>query len=215
MREAGAEIIEVRLPEWLLEVEGDFYTAVRWPEFRRQIADYLNELGESFPRTLSDLVERSRTLSGRGDRTRPNPSRWALFLQEDKSGEVTDANHRAVRDHALPLVRAVLVGLFEEHQLDAIVYPTSPTRPPRLDRDPGGWSRSRSPVRFANMSGFPDLIVPAGFTGGGLPVGISFLGRAFTEPPLLALGYAFEQKTKAHRVPIHTPALPGERIPLR
>ena len=215
MREAGAEIIEVRLPEWLLEVEGDFYTAVRWPEFRRQIADYLNELGESFPRTLSDLVERSRTLSGRGDRTRPNPSRWALFLQEDKSGEVTDANHRAVRDHALPLVRAVLVGLFEEHQLDAIVYPTSPTRPPRLDRDPGGWSRSRSPVRFANMSGFPDLIVPAGFTGGGLPVGISFLGRAFTEPRLLALGYAFEQKTKAHRVPIHTPALPGERIPLR
>lgn len=212
MREAGAETVDVRLPEWLLEVEGDFYTAVRFPEFRHQIAAYLAGLGEGYPATLDELVAESRALAARAGDTRPNPSRWALFLEENASGEVTDANHRAVKEHALPLVEAVLVGLFEEHDLDAIVYPTSPTRPPRIDVDPGGWSRSRSPMRFANMSGFPDLIVPAGFTGGGLPVGISFFGRAFTEPRLLALGYAFEQRTKAYRVPAHTPPLPGERI---
>ncbi len=215
MEAAGATLVEVRLPDWLLEIEGEFYTAVRWPEFRSQIADYLADLGDGFPQTLDDLVTRSRTLAGRAEGTRPNPSRWALFLEENASGSVNDPNHLAVKEHALPLVRAVLVGLFEGHELDAIVYPTSPTRPPRLDTDPGGWSRSRSPVRFANMSGFPDLIVPAGFTGGGLPVGISFLGRAFTEPRLLALGYAFEQRTRALRLPIHTPPLPGERIPLR
>ncbi|MDB5975070.1 MAG: glutamyl-tRNA amidotransferase, partial [Nevskia sp.] len=54
--------------------------------------------------------------------------------------------------------------------------------------------------------------VPAGFTTGGLPVGISFFGPAFSEPKLLALGYSFEQATKAHRLPINTPALAGEKI---
>jgi amidase len=54
--------------------------------------------------------------------------------------------------------------------------------------------------------------VPAGFTGNGLPVGISFLGTAFSEPKLLALGYAFEQVTKARRLPINTPSRPDEII---
>ena len=49
--------------------------------------------------------------------------------------------------------------------------------------------------------------MPAGFTGNGLPVTLSFLGTAFTEPRLLALGYAFEQATKARGLPVHTPPL--------
>jgi amidase len=54
--------------------------------------------------------------------------------------------------------------------------------------------------------------VPAGFTGDSLPVGVSFLGRAFSEAKLLSLGYSFEQATKARRRPVHTPALPGEGV---
>lgn len=212
MRDAGAETMEVRFPGWLLDAESDFYTSVRWPEFRAQIAEYLADLGEGYPKTLDELVDRSMRLAARGEGRHPNPGRWSLFLRENASGEITDTNHVAVRDHALPLVRAIVEGLMDEHELDAIVYPTSPTRPQRLDRDPGATGGGRSPVRFANMSGFPDLIVPAGFTGGGLPVGISFLGRAFSEPRLLAIGYAFEQRVRAHRLPEHTPPLPGERI---
>ena len=56
------------------------------------------------------------------------------------------------------------------------------------------------------------LIVPAGFTGDSLPVGLLFLGRAFTEAKLLSIGYSFEQVTKARRRPIHTPSLPGEIV---
>lgn len=212
MRTAGAEVVEIRFPEWLLEVEDDLYTAVRWPEFRHQIENYLATLEEGFPRDLDEIVARSRTLASRDGGLAPNPGRWSLFLRENASGEVTSATHVALREHGLPLVRAVVDGLFDEHELDAIVYPTSPTRPARLDRDPGVGRPTPSPVRLANLSGFPDLILPAGFTGGGLPVGVSFLGRAFSEPRLLGLGYALERLLAAHRVPAHTPPLPGEHI---
>ena len=215
MRAAGAEIVDLRFPSWLLEVEDDFYTAVRWPEFRHQIESYLATLGDAFPRDLDELVARSQTLASRDDGARPNPGRWSLFLRENASGETTASTHVAVREHALPLVRAVVEGLMDDNRLDAIVYPTAPTRPARLDRDPGVARPASSPVRFANLSGFPDLIVPAGFTGGGLPVGVSFLGRAFSEPRLLALGYALEQRVRALRVPEHTPPLPGETIRFR
>ena len=46
----------------------------------------------------------------------------------------------------------------------------------------------------------------------GLPITISFMGPAFSEPRLLGLGYAFEQLTKARRLPVYTPALEGEEI---
>ena len=98
---------------------------------------------------------------------------------------------------------------FDSNDLDAIVYPTSSTRPELVT---GGGGGGPSATNIANFTGFPDLIVPAGFTSDRLPVGLSFFGPAFSEPRLLALGYAFEQATKARRDPVLTPALPGEVI---
>ena len=216
MRDAGAEIVDVELPEWLLEARGKFYRAIRYREFRAQIEDYLATTGSDYPKTLTELIERSKTLTARReDGVIPNPGRWQLMLREEESGELSDYEYIAVRDHALPLIRGVIGGLIESENLDAIVYPTSPTRPERVDPDPdpeGEPGGGGSAVILANMSGFPDLIVPAGFTGRGLPVAISFLGPAFSEPRLLALGYAFESRTKARRLPVTTPALEGERI---
>jgi len=216
MRDAGAEIIDIELPEWLMESRGEFYRAIRYREFRAQIADYLASTGPEFPKTLEELVKKSKTLTARReDGVIPNPGRWQLMLDEEESGELTDYEYVAVRDHALPLVRGVIGGLIEAEKLDAIVYPTSHVRPERADPDPdpeGAPGGGGSPVTIANLTGFPDLIVPAGFTGRGLPVTISFLGPAFSEARLLALGYAFEQRTKARRLPITTPPLDGERI---
>jgi amidase len=127
--------------------------------------------------------------------------------REVASGKLDDFRYTTVRDQGLPLVRATLEAIISSNKLDAIVYPTSPRRPALLSTPPGAPAETtQSATNFANLSGFPDLIVPAGFTGDDLPVGISFFGPAFSEPRLLALGYSFEQATRAIRVPVNTPA---------
>ena len=213
IRDAGATVVDVRLPQWLLDSSRGLFTALRAREFRVQISDYLATLAPRFPKTLAELVQESVRMTAPTDGGWPNPARWSLMKREEDSGELSDPEYQAVHEHGLPLVRSIVLGLMQSENLDAIVYPTSPRRPPRIDADPNraGAAWQISPLRFANLTGFPDLVVPAGFTGNGLPVGISFLGTAFSEPRLLALGYAFEHLTKARRLPVHTPALPTAR----
>lgn len=217
VRRQGATVVDVRLPRWLLDAKGEFYSAVRYPEFVAQVAGYLATIGPGYPKSIDELIERAgRVNAPREDGSGPNPTRWGLMRREAGSLSTSDPRYAAVRDHALPLVRAALEAVMTSQGLDAIVYPTSPRRPSLLAapiETPGGGTDN--PVNLANLSGFPDLVVPAGFTGDGLPVGLSFLGRAFSEPRLLALGYAFEQATRARRLPRHTPALAGESIRAR
>jgi amidase len=114
----------------------------------------------------------------------------------------------------LAATKAGILALFKKYQLDAIIYPTSP-RPatpikPSGTPPPGGGGES--PTSFANETGFPDLIVPAGMTKDGLPVTISFFGVAWSEPKLLGYGYDFEQATHARVLPKFTPVLPGDTL---
>ena len=214
MRKQGATIVDVRLPKWLLDAKGEYYNAIRYPEFVVQIKEYLATLGPNYPKNITDLIERARRVNApRPDGASPNPVRWSLLVREAGSGTLQDYQYTSVRDHALPLVRAVLDGMLAADKLDAIVYPTASRRPQLIAAPPevpGGAAGSGS--NLANLSGFPDLIVPAGFTTDDLPVALSFLGPAFSEARLLALGYSFEQATKARRLPVHTPLLPGNAI---
>ena len=212
MKDAGATIVDVTFPEWLLDANGALYTTIRYREFRAQIPEYLATLTGDYAETLGELVEQAVRITSPTVNGRPNPGRWRLMQREDDSGELSDHEYRAVSEHGLPLVRMIVEGMMDAEDLDAIVYPTQPRRPARLDPDPApaNGPRRPSPIRYANLTGFPDLVVPAGFTGTDLPVGLSFLGRAFSEPRLLALGYAFEQTTQARRLPVHTPALTAE-----
>ena len=212
MRAQGATVVDVRFPPWLLTVKGDWYTTVRYPEFRSQIEDYLATLGPQYPKTLQEMIERSdRIVALMPDGSRPNPVRWNIFRQEEASGELTDYEYVAMREHGFPMVQAIVHGMLDAQDLDAIVYPPSNT-PPAL-RSAVNHFGGMVGTNIASLGGLPDLIVPAGFTRRGLPVGISFLGRAFSEPRLFALGYAFEQATRARRDPMHTPPLPGESVP--
>jgi len=222
MRAAGATFVDVKFPKWLLSSREEFYFTIRHREFKAQIADYLKTLGPGYPKTLDELLARSKALiSPSADGAVPNPVRWELMGREEKSGTLEDYDYLAVRDHVLPLMRAMIEGVMSKEKLDAIVYPTSPRRPGRTDEDPPpggptspmGLTSPLSPTNIANLTGFPDLIVPAGFTARRLPIGLSFLGVAFSEPRLLALGYAFEQATHAIRTPVNAPPLAGETIP--
>jgi amidase len=215
MRKAGATVVDVRYPKWLLDAKQEFYNAIRRPEFHAQIAEYLKTTGPGYPKTLEEMIERANTFNAvRADGAAPNPGRWTLFKREAESGSLDDYRYTAVRDHGLPMMRAAVDGMLAAQRLDAIVYPTSPRRPGMIAESggPPAPDGRPSPTDIANLTGFPDLIVPAGFTGDNLPVGISFFGPAFSEPKLIALGYSFEQATHARRRPVHTPARPGESI---
>ena len=85
------------------------------------------------------------------------------------------------------------------HRLDAIVAPTFVRAWPLnlIDGDPYMGNGAAGP---SNAAGYPHLTVPAGYIDE-LPVGISFLGRAWQEPTLLRLGYAFEQALPIRRAP--------------
>jgi amidase len=112
------------------------------------------------------------------------------------------------------LRQAVLTAM-ADRRLDALVYATFDHPPVRIPSDvmtrtvvdtagPGN-NRRLSPV-----IGFPAMTVPAGFTADGLPVGLEFMGRAFAEPTLFRLAYAYEQGTHHRKPPETTPALRGE-----
>ncbi|MEO8680952.1 MAG: amidase family protein [Vicinamibacterales bacterium] len=215
MKKAGATVVDVRLPKWLLDGRTEFYNAVRWPEFPPQIAAYLATLAPRYPKSIDDMIARAAIFTAPRGEQGPNPSRWALFKREAESGSMDDPRYVSVHDYILPAIRAVVDGVFAGQKLDAMVYPTSSNRTSQIAAPASPGPAAPSATNIANLTGFPDLIVPAGFTGDRLPVGISFLGPAFSEPKLLGLGYAFEQATKARRRPVNTPLLPGELITLK
>ena len=218
LKAQGATLVDIKYPAMLLSIRGELYNAIRRPEFKAQIQDYLSTLKPGFPKTHADILALSeKVTSPTAEGFLPNHGRLALYRIEAKSPPLTDAAYLAARDHGLPLVRDTLQALFDANKLDAIVYPTSPKRPQKIGEETSaatatGPNQPPSPTNYANLSGFPDLIVPAGFTSNGLPVGISFFGPAFSEPKLLGLGYAFEQATHARRLPVNTPVLAGEKI---
>ena len=209
MRAEGATVVDVYFPQWLLDTKGDWYTTIRWREFRAQIPEYLATIGPEYPKTLKEMVERSMEITSlTPEGGTPNPTRWSLLRQEEESGTLDDHEYIAMKNYGLPMVQSIVAGLMDAQNLDVIVYPTSPTRPSLVNGGGGGVSATN----IANLTGFPDLIVPGGFTSDQLPVGISFLGRPFSEPRLFGLGYAFEQATKVRRDPKMTPPLLGEEI---
>ena len=215
MKAQGAVLIDIKYPPVLHAIRGELYNAIRRPEFKWQIQDYLATLKPGFPKTHADILALSEKISSRSpDGFWPNPGRLALYRAEAKYPALTDPAYLAAKNHGLPFVRETLQALMDKEKLDAIVYPTSPRRPALIGEapTPGAATTRVSATNYANFTGYPDLIVPAGFTTDGLPIGISFFGTAYSEPKLLALGYAYEQASKNIRIPKHAPALPGETI---
>lgn len=211
LKAQGATLVDVKMPAWLLQAQGEFYLSVRDPEFKMQIADYLQTLAPQYPKTLQALYDGAQKIhASRADGAGPNPVRWSLFERELKAAPMTDYRYQRVKQHALALVRTTIEGMLAADKLDAIVYPTAIRSTMRIGESAN--DDRPSPTSIANLGGFPDLTLPAGMNGMGMPVNISFLGARFSEPRLIELGYSFEQATGARRLPVNTPPLEGEVI---
>jgi amidase len=208
LKKLGAEVVDVTYPSYLLESKRALMSVITQAEFKAQIADYLSTLKPGYPKSLDDLAARANDpKSG----YRSPEKAFAFKYSASVALDLDDPIYLAVKNEGLAMVKAGILGIMARHKLDAIVYPTSPR--PALSYAPGSPSTSAdSATNFANLTGFPDLIVPAGMTKEGLPVTLSFFGPAFSEGKLLSYGYDFEQASAARRLPKNTPALAADTI---
>jgi amidase len=124
-----------------------------------------------------------------------------IMLQAEKKGPLTDAKYRAELARNRQLSRALGIdAVMTKYKLDALVAPTGgPSWLIDLVNGDGGTANAAGPSTVTSVAGYPHITVPAGYFRG-LPVGISFFGRAWSEPTLIKLAYAYEQATK-HRKP--------------
>jgi len=122
-----------------------------------------------------------------------------LFVSAEKKGPLTATAYRTALTRCRALARVQGIDLvLGQHRLDAIVAPTgSPAWTTDLINGDHFTGASSTP---AAVAGYPSITVPAG-QAFGLPVGISFIGGAWSEPKLIALAYAFEQATHHRRPP--------------
>jgi amidase len=193
MRAAGAEIVDpVDIP-YLGEYGGDSYTVLLY-EFKDDLNRYLADLGPNAPvKSLEEIIEFNKRNAGR---SMPYFGQEILESAQAKGG-LTDTVYTKALAKAKRMAQTGIDSIMQEHRLDAIVAPTgSPAWPIDLINGDHFLGASSTP---AAVAGYPNLTVPMG-NAFGLPVGISFIGRAWSEPTLLRLGYAFEQATK-HRTP--------------
>jgi len=200
MRQAGAEIIDpVELPHAGEYDESEF--TVLLYEFKADLNAYLAGRTGVPIRTLADAI---RFNEENRDREMPYFGQ-EIFLMAQEKGPLTTREYRdALARNQRLAGREGIDAVMRRHRLDALVMPTgSPTWPIDLllgDHFIGG---SSTP---AAVSGYPSITVPAGFVHG-MPVGLSFVGRAWSEPTLIRLAYAFEQATRARRKPEFRPTL--------
>ncbi|MCE9671280.1 amidase [Myxococcus stipitatus] len=165
-------------------------------EFKAGIEAWLASLGERTTlRTLADLIRfneehRATELAYFGQE---------LFHMAQERGPLTDRKYLKAKATSRKLAREQGIdAVMREHRLDALVAPTM--APPGLIDLVNGDHWLGSSTTPAAVAGHPSLTVPAGDVHG-LPVGLSFIGRAWSEPTLLKLAYAFERAAPARRPP--------------
>jgi amidase len=194
MKSQGALLVDLAEDTQLHPADDSEWKLMQY-EFKAGINDYLAELGPNSPmRALEDLIafnerNKEREMAFFGQET---------FLHSQAKGPLTDQAYLDAVDRCRRLSRTEGINaVMDKDQLDAIVAPSGgPAGVTDLvygDRDVGG---SSTP---AAVAGYPNVSVPAGQVQG-MPVGISFFGRAYSEPGLLKLAFAFEQTVKA-RIP--------------
>ncbi|MEZ4835084.1 MAG: amidase family protein [Caldilineaceae bacterium] len=201
LRNAGAVVVDpADVPYAGSKEAGDVEYEVLLYEFQADMANYLAtrvpvDASMPQPRTLAELIAFN---TDNADKELPHFGQ-EIFEMAAAKGPLTEqayldaiaASRRMSREEGIDKV-------MDEHQLDAILAPTGgpawAVNYETGDKFTGGSSRP------AAMAGYPLLTIPAGFVGA-LPVGVTLMGRAYSEATLIRLGYALEQLIQARRAP--------------
>ena len=201
------EAIEVMRAEGAIIVDPANLDAAAWNdplslvlleyEFKADLNAYLAGLGPNVRvKSLADVIEFNEQ---HADLELPYFGQERMIASQAR-GPLTDPEYLNAMSTIQKANREDGIDrLVREHNLDAIVAPTRdipwPTDHIKGDRSDGGSSAGP-----AAIAGYPDISVPMGFVSG-LPVGVSFFGRAWSEPTLIKVAYAYEQVTQHRRAP--------------
>jgi amidase len=174
-------------------------------EFKADLNKYLASLGPKAPiRTLQDIIAFNEQHK---DTSMP----WfgqEIMIKAQAKGPLTEKKYRDGLAKDLKMSRTDGIdATMNKYKLDAIVAPTgSPAWVTDLLNGDHFSGASSTP---AAVAGYPNINVPAGFSHN-LPIGISFFGRAYSEPTLIKFAYAYEQASKHRRAPTFIPTLASE-----
>ncbi len=205
LRKRGAQIVDPTELEMPRDSRQARFNVLLY-EFKADLNRYLAEFSEGAKvHSLAELIDfnqqhRDQELPFFGQE---------LLIEAQEKGPLTSEEYleslataqRAARQEGIDRV-------MDEHKLDAILAPTGgPPWPIDLINGDHFGGGSSTP---AAVSGYPNITVPAGYVNG-LPVGISFFGRAYSEPTLLKIAYSYEQASQLRRPPEFLPTLPLRR----
>ncbi len=195
MKQQGATLVDPADIETLGKFDDSEFMIFLY-ELKSDLNAYLARLQPGSPvRTLKDIIEFN-------ERNRQKEMPYFgqdIFIKSEAKGGLTEKEYldAVAKNHQLARVEGI-DALMDKHQLDAIVAPTGgPAWLTDLvtgDHFGGGSSNA------AAVAGYPNINVTAGSIMG-LPVGISFFGRAWSEPTLIKIAYSFEQASKARQAP--------------
>jgi amidase len=197
MKGLGAEVVDpIKIPNFDRASLTASELIVLLYEFKAGVNAYLADLAPGAKvKTLEDVIAFNKRNAG---------DNLPFFGQElleraQAKGPLTDAEYVEALEKVRRLAgREGFDVIMEEQKLDALVAPTTTPAWP-VDLVNGDQFRGSS-AKSAAIAGYPLVSVPAGHAQG-LPVGLTFMGRAWSEPTLIKLAYAFEQATKARRPP--------------
>jgi amidase len=196
-KNAGATLVDVEFPTNGKFGEAEFEVLLY--EFKADLNKYLAQRNSPY-KTLADLIKfnednRDKEMQFFGQE---------IFIMAEKKGDLSERAYRLALQKSKLLTQAQGIdAVFAKHKIDAVLAPSGGAAW-MIDLVNGDCGVFEGLTSFGAVAGYASITVPAGYVQG-LPAGMSFFGRAFSEPTLIKYAYAFEQATRARKPPQYLP----------